>query len=287
MNGWIVLDKPEGISSAGALNQIKRLLPRKIKIGHAGTLDPFATGMLLVAIGEATKLTDYVMAHSKKYEFTIEFGRSTDTLDRDGAVIMESDARALREELSAAALTFVGEYNQMPPAFSALKINGERAYKLARQGLEVELQPRAVMLNAIELLDYSSEQAKFKISCGKGFYVRSLARDICHKLGIEGHLVALRRTATGKFNENAMISLETLLEMLHNADHSMLHKPHSVLDDILVRSCSDEVAEALRHGKQVSNSSGWHGTKFLMNNGNLVAIVECTEFLKPRRILNL
>lgn len=287
MNGWIVLDKPAGITSAGALNKIKRELPKGIKIGHAGTLDPFATGMLLVAIGEATKLSDHAMNGSKDYEFDITFGKTTDTLDLDGTVVSESGGRPTISDLREVIMQFEGGYEQMPPDYSALKINGQRAYKLARAGEVVALSPRSVQLDSINLISFDGNVARLRICCGKGFYVRSLARDICKKLSVDGHVTHLRRTRVGKFLESDMISLVSLLEIVHNPAMSFLHQPHLVLDDILVVSCDDEVAKAMKFGKTVPNFTDKKGVLFLTNNNKLVAIVNAGHLLEPKRVFNL
>ena len=195
-----MLDKPAGVSSAKALNAVKRRFGKGVKVGHAGTLDPFATGVLVAMIGRATKTCERVMALPKRYEATLKLGATTDTLDPESE---EQPADSIepptREAVEAALATFRGEIQQKPPAFSAIKVGGRRAYDLARSGDLVDLPARPVMIHAIDLLAYDWPTLRLDVRCGRGFYVRSLARDVAEALGTAGYLTALRRTAVGPF----------------------------------------------------------------------------------------
>ncbi len=224
MNGIINLDKPPGISSARAVARVKRLVPRGTKIGHAGTLDPFATGVLLLLVGKATKQCERLMDEPKQYETTIKLGATTATLDPESPeelvrgmgfqpVFSSSEqghglkTRATMEE----TLTrFVGEIQQRPPAFSAMKVGGQRAYKLARGGQFVELAPRTVRVYGIELLDYDWPLLRVRIDCGRGTYIRAIARDVGEALGLGGYLTQLRRMRTGSFDASGAVTLEQL-----------------------------------------------------------------------------
>jgi tRNA pseudouridine55 synthase len=214
--GIVNLDKPPGLSSARGVDVVKRLLPRGTKVGHAGTLDPFATGVLLVLVGKATKSCERMMDAAKQYEATIRFGSVTPTDDpespaepwqrRSGDAITPPDPTAVAEALRA----FVGDILQTPPAYSALKVNGRRAYDLARRGAEVKLQPRPVKVYAIDLLDYAWPDLRVRIDCGRGTYIRSIARELGERLDVGGHLVALRRTAVGPFRAESAVTPDRL-----------------------------------------------------------------------------
>ena len=211
MDGILNLNKPPGISSAAAVARVKRLLPRGVKIGHAGTLDPFATGVLLLLIGKATKLCEKLMDQPKQYEAAVKLGASTETLDPDSQEVPDPTARpAARENVESALKTFVGEIQQKPPLYSALKIAGRAAYARARDGEEVELEARTVRVYAIDLLRYEWPALELRVDCGRGTYIRSLARDIGEALGTKGYLTALKRTAVGKFRIEDALEIEQL-----------------------------------------------------------------------------
>lgn len=212
MNGVLCLDKPPGISSARASNIVKRLLPRGTKIGHAGTLDPFATGVLLLLIGKSTKLCESLMDSPKRYETTVKFGATTPTDDLESPETLVADATPPSPDAIDAALRpFVGEILQRPPIYSAMKIAGRRAYDLARRGQEVLLQPRPVRVYGIENLGYDWPLLMLRIDCGRGVYIRSIARDLGESLRCGGHLVALRRTRVGSFDVDRAVTLERVL----------------------------------------------------------------------------
>lgn len=209
-HGWIVLDKPLGLTSTQALGKTRKILGGK-KAGHGGTLDPLATGILPLAFGEATKLIPYVMDGDKTYEFTIRWGEARDTGDAEGQIIATSELRPTEAAIRAALPQFAGAIMQTPPAYSAIKIDGERAYDLARAGEAPVLEPREVWIESLELLSIDRvDSASFRVRCGKGMYVRSLAQDLAQALGTCGYVAALRRTQVGPFTLDHAVTLETL-----------------------------------------------------------------------------
>lgn len=207
IHGWLVLDKPQGMTSTHAVSRLKHLLNAK-KAGHAGTLDPLATGVLPVAFGEATKTVPFVQEGEKAYRFTVRWGIETDTDDADGKIVAQSDVRPSAVNICALLPSFTGTIEQMPPAFSALKINGERAYDLARGGEVPPLSPRLVTVYALNLIAAEQDEAVFEARCAKGTYVRALARDLGRCLGCFGHVSALRRTRVGPFYEKDAVSFD-------------------------------------------------------------------------------
>lgn len=214
LSGVINLDKPCGISSAYAVGKVKRMLPRGTKIGHAGTLDPFATGVLLLLVGKGTKLCEGLMSQAKQYDAVVRFGGTTATDDPESPVEpWPGDVKGvLREEAEKAIGAFVGEVMQMPPAFSAMKVGGRRAYEMARKGEEVRLEPRLVKIYRIEVLRYAWPDLRLRIDCGRGTYIRAIARDLGQKLGVGGYLTELRRTRVGQFGIEESWSVEKLAE---------------------------------------------------------------------------
>jgi tRNA pseudouridine55 synthase len=211
IEGILILDKPAGVSSARAVAMVKRLLPRKTKVGHAGTLDPFATGVLLILIGKATRSCERLMDCPKTYEAVMRLGAMTPTDDPESPPVAMRDAKPPSpEELAAAAALFVGTILQRPPAFSAMKIAGHRAYDLARSGKVVNLAPRLVRVDAIRIESYRWPDVYMTVECGRGFYVRALARDLGERLGVGGYLTALRRTAIGPFRIADAVKVEQL-----------------------------------------------------------------------------
>jgi tRNA pseudouridine55 synthase len=264
LHGWINLDKPYDMTSTQAVGAVKRIL-RPDKIGHAGTLDPLATGILPLALGEATKTVPYVMDASKEYVFTIRWGQRTATDDTEGEVIATSDVRPAEEAIRAALPRFMGVILQTPPAFSAIKLQGQRAYDLARAGQEVNIEPREVIIHAFELTGMPDpDHAIFRVECGKGTYIRVLARDLAHMLGTEGHLSALRRTRVGKFTENNAISLEKLEAFGQDAPpsgkegYTFLLPPVDGLDDIPALQVDQGMAALLRNGNPVIASPAFY-----------------------------
>ncbi len=235
IHGWLCLDKPLELTSTRAVSKVRRLFNAQ-KIGHAGTLDPMASGLLAIAFGHATKTVPWAMEGDKTYEFTIEWGTSTDSYDAEGEVIARSDKRPSEAEILKILPDFVGEIDQIPPRFSAIKIEGQRAYDLARNGMEFELTSRRVTCMQAELIAVLDEggAAQFRIQTGKGFYVRALARDLAQRLGAHGHIRVLRRTVLGPFSEAEAISLSALEQAAEAGEdlHSFLRPIACVLVDM-------------------------------------------------------
>ena len=209
INGWLILDKPVGVTSTHAVSRLKRIFNAR-KAGHAGTLDPLASGILPVAFGEATKTVPFVQDGEKAYRFTVRWGAETDSDDSEGAITRTSEERPAPDQIVALLPRFIGTIMQTPPAYSAIKINGERAYDLARDGEEVNLAPRPVTIHALDLVRADENEAVLEAQCGKGTYVRAIARDLGRLLGCFGHVVALRRTRVGPFTEEDAVSLPEL-----------------------------------------------------------------------------
>ena len=211
LSGVINLDKPAGLTSARLVDRVKRLLPRGTKIGHAGTLDPFATGVLLLLVGKATKSCESLMGQRKGYEATVKLGARTATDDLEAPEEpVEGFAIPTEEQMRAAVARQVGAIEQRPPAFSAMKVGGQRAYKLARQGEVVEIKPRTVQIYSIDVLAYEWPTARLRVECGRGTYIRAIARDLGEMLGTGGYLTELRRTFVGAFRAEEAVILETL-----------------------------------------------------------------------------
>jgi len=251
VTGWLNVDKPLGVSSNAVVGKARWAFDAQ-KVGHAGTLDPMASGVLPLAFGEATKTIPFLMDADKVYDFTVQWGTSTDTLDAEGAVVATSDVRPDDTDIAAVLPQFIGEISQMPPAFSALKVDGKRAYDLARAGEEVTLQARPVRIDSLDLLACDAQSAAFRVACGKGTYVRSLARDIAAALGADGHVTVLRRTKVGRFHAHDAISFEKLESFRHNdAAESVLLGIATVLDDIPALAVTQTEADHLRHGRAI------------------------------------
>jgi tRNA pseudouridine55 synthase len=307
-HGWLVLDKPRGLGSTQAVAAVKRVLRAagygKVKIGHGGTLDPLAEGVLPIALGEATKLAGRMLVASKTYEFTIEFGQETDTLDTEGQVVATSDRRPALAAVAAVCQAFTGEIEQVPPAYSALKVEGRRAYDRARAGEEVTLDSRRVTIHslapaddkALPALDSSfsttagrsdpydpaaplelAESVTLVANVSKGTYIRSLARDIAHALGTVGHVTYLRRTKAGPFTEDRAISLDILNEIGNGArleDH--LLPLEAGLDGIPALTLDPEQTQAARQGRVISGMPFPDGLYFASSGHIPVALMELT-----------
>jgi tRNA pseudouridine55 synthase len=252
VDGWIILDKPINITSTQAVSAVRRAFNAK-KAGHAGTLDPLATGILPIALGEATKTMPFAVEGDKVYRFTVRWGARTDTLDLEGAVVATSDTRPSRAQIEAVLPDFVGEIEQVPPVYSAIKVDGERAYDLARDGEVFELDARMIRIESLRLIDcMGADEAMFEMRCGKGSYVRAMARDLAHRLGTEGHVVRLRRTVVGRFDETASIKLDELQEMAHKGAASEALLPvQTALDDIPALAITEEEAFQLKQGRSI------------------------------------
>jgi tRNA pseudouridine55 synthase len=252
VHGWLILDKPEEVTSTQAVAIVRRAFDAQ-KAGHGGTLDPLASGILPIALGEATKTVGYLMECDKDYVFTVRWGASTTTQDREGEVTATSDVRPAPTAIADALKTFIGEIQQVPPQFSAIKVNGERAYDLAREGEAVELEARTVIVHEARLLDApSADLAVIFVRCGKGFYIRALVRDLAAALGAEGHVAALRRTRVGAFREEAAFPLAKLREIEDKPRLDALLAPlETALDDIPALAIGGEDAFRLRQGRDV------------------------------------
>ncbi len=252
VNGWVCLDKPFEMGSTEAVSRVRRLFDAQ-KAGHAGTLDPLASGILPIALGEATKTVPFMMEAQKVYRFTINWGVSTDSLDREGEIVGRSDVRPAVEAVKAALPTFVGEIDQVPPAFSAIRVDGQRAYDLAREGVEVELQARRVVIHEAGVSAApDADHVEITIRTGKGVYVRSLARDLARALGAEGHVSALRRERVGPFSVENAVTLDSLEEMVHRGAASEGLLPvATALDDIPELAVTDQDAFSLRQGRPI------------------------------------
>jgi len=252
VDGWLILDKPAGITSTAAVAAVKRVFDAR-KAGHGGTLDPLATGVLPIALGEATKTVPYVMDGRKVYRFTLKFGERRSTDDAEGEVIAVSDRRPTDDEIQTALPGFTGNIQQVPPRYSAIRVGGERAYDLARSGAEVELAPREVRIDEFRLAGRpSADLAEFMVACGKGAYMRSLARDLAEKLGSCGHVAALRRLAVGPFGLDRAISLSSLQALGHiPAAFEHLLPVETALDDIPALALTETEARRLRSGQPI------------------------------------
>lgn len=300
VHGWINLDKPAGMSSTQAVGKVRWLFQAQ-KAGHAGTLDPLATGILPIALGEATKTIPYIQDAMKTYEFEITWGEQRNTDDSEGKVIATSDIRPAQKDIEAALPGFIGEIEQIPPKFSAIKIEGERAYDLARDGEEFEINARTIYIENLELIQAGADKATFRMLCGKGTYVRSLARDLAQKLETCGYVSALRRTKTGPYTQETAISLDNLTALSDSAGLNQALLPlEAALDDILALPLKQEEMTRLRNGQVLMFTSrpdydrlekaglGKQDEALATFDGKAVALVEVSgPSVKTIRIFNL
>ncbi|WP_137150295.1 tRNA pseudouridine(55) synthase TruB [Devosia sp. FKR38] len=290
ISGWVVLNKPYDMTSTQAVGKVRWLFSAA-KAGHAGTLDPLATGILPIALGEATKAVPQVQDGTKIYRFAIAWGSATTTDDTEGAVIATSDVRPDRAALEAVLPAFTGTILQRPPIYSALKIDGERAYDLARAGETVTLEPREIDVDSITLVEHGAEQSVLEVSCGKGTYVRSLARDIAEALGTRGHVSLLHRAAVGPFNDGDAVTIEQL-EALDQDGRDRLLKPvwagFGALPEIRLDALQ---ANGVRHGNPVLLTGAGAPVSleecWASHKGEALATgwVEYGQF-RPRRVFN-
>ena len=299
VNGWVILDKPAGMTSTSAVSAVRRRLDAR-KAGHAGTLDPLATGVLPIALGEATKTLPYVVNGQKTYQFTLRWGVATTTDDEEGEPVEWSNVRPSRPKIETALSAFVGEIEQVPPIFSAIKVDGERAYDIARRGENVELAPRRIWIETFRLLDeLDSDHARFTVVSGKGAYMRSLARDLARRLGTVGHIAQLRRTAVGGFREAGAISLDELEGFRQSpATFEGLLPVETPLDDIPALALTEQEAVRLRNGQPVPllkkadfqriAAFGEGETVIATTMGKLVALTKYSAgAVRPVRVLNI
>ena len=279
LSGWIILDKPVGIGSTQCVSAVKRALREagepKTKVGHGGTLDPLASGVLPIALGEATKLAGRMLDATKQYEFTIRFGEETDTLDREGELVAASTHRPARAEVEAILPSFTGPIEQVPPAYSALKIGGKPAYARARAGEQLDMKPRAVTIHDLRLLSTKPDEATLAATVSKGTYIRSLARDIARALETVGHVSMLMRTRAGPFDLARAISLDKLAEIAkaRTLDGAVLPLIAG-LDDIPALPVTPEQALLLHQGQRLVGIPAAPGTHLAMDGQTPVALVE-------------
>jgi tRNA pseudouridine55 synthase len=298
VHGWVVLDKPIGMTSTHAVAVVKRLFAAK-RAGHAGTLDPLATGCLPIALGEATKTVPFIMDSRKRYRFTVRWGEERDTDDAEGRVVETSAARPTPEAVAALCPQFTGTIEQVPPRYSAIKIEGERAYDLARDGQDVTLQSRMIDVGSLDLVESPDpDHSVLETECGKGTYVRALARDMGRLLGCFGHVSALRRTSVGPFGEVAMIPLEQLAALCDRAAAGegnlaeALLPVETALDDIPALAISRADAARLQRGQTVllrgRDAPLLRGTVYVTASGDLVALADVDRGeIVPKRVFNL
>jgi|SRR5579871_1663513 len=292
VNGWLVLDKPVGMTSTHAVSVVRRRFAAK-RAGHAGTLDPLASGCLPIALGEATKTVPFVMDGRKTYHFTVRWGEERDTDDAEGRIVSSCAARPEANAVLVLLPRFTGTIAQVPPRFSALKVDGERAYDLAREGEMVELAPRPVEIHRLELVAMPDpDHAVFAAECGKGTYVRSLARDMGRALGCLGHVAALRRTCVGPFTEDCAVKLEALPEAAPTEAAALLLPVAAGLAALPCLTVSQADAGRLARGQPVllrgRDAPLLQGWTAVFTQGALVGLAEADKGeLHPRRIFNL
>jgi tRNA pseudouridine55 synthase len=293
LHGWIILDKPYGMGSTQAVSAIKRRLRQagepKTKVGHGGTLDPLASGVLPIALGEATKLAGRMLDATKDYEFTIRFGEETNTLDAEGEVVSASDIRPTPDQVKAILPRFTGEIEQIPPVFSAIKIEGKAAYARARAGEDVEPAPRRVTIHELRPLEATSDSVTLAVTVSKGTYIRSLGRDLAHALGTVGHVSYLRRTRAGPFSLEQAVSLDFLEQSAKARQLTRAVLPlQAALDDIPALPVTPDQARLLRHGQVLFGIPAKPGLRLATSEGTPVALVEAAaDGLKVVRGFNL
>jgi len=295
VHGWVVLDKPPGMTSTQAVAAVRRLFMAQ-KAGHAGTLDPLATGVLPIALGEATKTVPFAVDGRKVYRFSVRWGVETDTDDAEGTAVATDASRPSRSQIEALLPQFIGEIMQTPPAFSAIKVDGERAYDLARSGSAVELEARPVVIDRLELVDMpDADTALLETECGRGTYVRALARDLGRLLGCRGHVAALRRTRVGTFTDEGATSLQELQQAADEGGEgglaSLLLPIETALEDLLEINVSQADAARLARGQPVllrgRDAPIVVGDAFAISKGTLIALCEVAAGeLRPTRVFN-
>lgn len=290
ISGWVILDKPVGIGSTQCVSKIKWLY-QAAKAGHAGTLDPLASGMLPLALGEATRTVPYIMDGQKTYRFTVTWGAETNTDDLAGEITNTSDLRPTKDEILALLPNYIGEIEQVPPQFSAVKIDGERAYKRARDGEEMEIKSRIVNIETLKITESTQDTTTFEVLCGKGTYVRSLARDMGRDLKCYGHITQLRRTSVAPFLVEDLITLDKLIEMEGEIEKldSELFTTGTALDDIIEVPVTKEQVHRLRLGNAIvlrgRDAIAQADEAFASNGDELIAIGEIDRGqFKPKRV---
>lgn len=291
VSGIFNINKPSGLTSHDVVNRVRQLVGTR-KVGHAGTLDPMATGVLLVCVGQATRLIEYIMAGSKTYRATIRFGLTTDTYDKDGQVIANADPSALTKETVTQALSkFVGEIDQTPPPFSAIKKEGVPLYKLARKGIMIQARPRRIRIEAINPIQWQLPEVVVDVICQTGTYIRSLAHDAGQMLGVGAYLTGLIRLASGNWSLDNAISLEVLEQaVVENRLQSVLHAQEEAVVDMPGVQLSPAQARAVRFGQSIDAVSTWNTSPVagFDPSGKLVAILSTEQagFLKPKKVFS-
>ena len=303
INGWIILDKQIGITSRTAVTKISRILKIK-KVGHGGTLDPLASGVLPIALGEATKVISFIQDKQKCYSFTIKWGETTETDDLEGAVLERSEVRPNIKQINSIIPSFIGEILQKPPIYSAIKVNGQRSYKLARKNIEVNHEFRKVEIYDLILKKIINlDKAEFEVKCGKGTYVRSLAKDLAEKLHTKGHVIQLRRLSVGNFQEKDTILIDFTKEIIHSPMiFNKILPIETVLDDIPALVLNKTEARQIKQGQKLELKYLENIDHFLKKNPNYnkfekiyavenydpIALITIYEgIVKPARIINL
>ncbi|WP_114961838.1 tRNA pseudouridine(55) synthase TruB [Tritonibacter mobilis] len=291
ISGWLVVDKPAGLTSTAVVNKVRWAFDAK-KAGHAGTLDPEATGVLAVALGEATKTVPFITDAMKAYTFTVTLGAATNTDDAEGEVIATSAERPSDEEIKEALLGFIGEIQQVPPKFSAVKVDGQRAYKLARDGEEVELSSRPLWVEELVMLDRpDADHVVLEMTCGKGGYVRSIARDLGEKLGCLGHVQELRRIWSGPFDAEDGVTLEQIDDLAKSPEIDQFLRPlEEGLADLPELKCTPEGATRLRNGNPgmvIASDVEYGDEAWASLEGKAVAVgIYKAGELHPSRVFN-
>ncbi len=287
VHGWIILDKKKGNSSAWAVSQVRKILGVS-KAGHAGTLDPLASGVLPIAIGEATKTVSFLQESSKSYSFSIVWGEERDTGDAEGVITSRSLIRPSHKQIVEICNFFIGDIIQIPPIYSAIKIEGRRSYDLARSGRFPELSPRSIRIDRLELIESMSDQANFIADCGKGTYIRSLAKDIAIKLGTVGYVGEIRRERVGELTSDKSISLEKLSKLVHKGClDEALYPVETALADIPALPLTGSQAKSLKDGQFVRVDTMTKGTVVAVCDGFPIAIAHVEDCkIRPVRVFN-
>lgn len=289
INGWLIVDKPAGVTSTSVVNKVRWALEAK-KAGHAGTLDPDATGVLAVALGEATKTVATITDALKCYDFMVNWGAETTTDDASGEAVRRSDARPLRAAIEAALPGFMGEIMQVPPAFSAVKVDGERAYDLAREGEDLDLAARPLWVESLTLLEAGKDQARFEMVCGKGGYVRSIARDLGRALGCLGHVAHLRRVWSGPFDAENGIAFDRVDRTTQDWLQAQILPLETALTDLPMLRATPDGAARIRNGNpgEVTGTAEWGELVWVTDAAGPVCIGRYQGgTVQPERVFNL
>lgn len=291
MNGLLILDKPQGLSSHAAIYRVRKLSGED-RVGHAGTLDPMATGVLLILLGSAVRLSEYIVDHDKKYRAVVQLGVETDTYDATGTIVSTSEVKPSPDAIRTALASLVGKQMQVPPAHSAIQIRGKRAYKLARQGVNLELKPRAVEIYTIEPREVQETRVEFDVACSKGTYIRSLAHDLGAKLGTGAHLAALRRLASGAFTLASALTLDQVGQAVANQTFAQqLLSMDTAIPQFDAINLDAAGARAVRNGQFIAAPPNLTTSlvRAYDESHRLIAILERVsgEQLKPKKVLEI